>query len=122
MSEKNGNSGGSGAAAGLLFVIAAALFICLLTQPMGLGTPADMAQIWDYGHGEGTSVDVSLEKLKAFYQKVDAVAPNKRGRLQKYRKKIMRFEEGYEYASDKEWDAMYKKIIARQTKEWKARH
>ena len=101
----------------LLTIIGIGAFIFWGFGPNSYG---EKATIWDYGHGEGTHRTATEEQINNFYAKVMTKPPNKRGGLQKYRKKLMRYEYGYEYESDAVWDKAYKKIIREQTREWKA--
>jgi len=119
----NGNSSNAGGAiAGLVFVILAALVICLITQPMGFGTPADKALIWDYGHGRYSHLEATDKQIDSFYKKVMAKSPDKRSRCQKYKKSMMRREYGYEYESDSAWNKKYKQIITEEVRAWRKKH
>ena len=106
----------------VIYLFVASFLVCWFTAPMGFGTKPDKMLIWDYGHGRGTSAEVSDKKLDAFYNKVMAIPPNERGKLQKYKKKMMRESEGWEYESDAAWNKYYKKLIHNETVRWKEKY
>lgn len=104
----------------MLLVVACVVAIPLYSFSEGSGD--DKIRIWNYGHGENAHLRASDEEIDAFYKKVIAIPPNKRGRLQKYRKSLMRWQEGYEYEPDSVWNKKYKQLIRAETKAWKKRH
>ena len=119
--DRSKNSSGSGAAMVFAFfvLVAIAAFIFWGFGPESYG---EKATVWDYGHGEGTHRFASEQQIERFYKRVMAKAPNKRGRCQKYKKELMRYQEGYEHESDSVWNKRYKEIIKAEMKVWKQKH
>lgn len=113
--EKTSSSGASP-----ILVIAVLIAIgAFIFWGFGPNSYGEKASVWDYGHGEGTHRFATEQQIENFYTKVMAKPPNKRQGCQKYKKTIMRYQEGYEYESDSVWNKRYKEIIASEMKEWR---
>ena len=102
----------------VILLIALAIFLLWGFGPESYG---EKASVWDYGHGEGTHRFATEQQIEGFYKRVMAKPPTKRQGCQKYKKKLMRYQYGYEYEPDSVWDKKYAKIIADEMKQWKKR-
>lgn len=120
MEKKSNSSGGAGSVVFSAVVLVAIL--AFIVWGFGPESYGEKATVWEYGHGEGTSRFATEEQINSFYKKVMAKPPNRRGGCQKYKKKLMRYIEGYEYESDAKWNKRYKQIIAREMREWRKKH